>query len=42
MIDTEFADLHPVMVYAPRDEEEVEVVSQIVTASFEYARGAPG
>ena len=29
------------MVYAPRDEEEAQVVSRIVTASFEYARSGP-
>lgn len=52
LIKAGWAELHPVarrglissgavMVYAPRDEEEAEVVSQIVTASFEYARNAP-
>ena len=52
LIQAGWAELHPVarrglitsgavMVYAPRDEEEAEVVSQIVTASFEYARDAP-
>lgn len=52
LIQAGWAELHPVarrglitsgavMVYAPRDEEEAEVVCQIVTASFEYARDAP-
>lgn len=49
VIEAGWAEQHPiarrglissgaVMVYAPRDEEEAEVVSRIVTASFQYAR----
>lgn len=52
VVEAGWAEQHPVarrglitsgavMVYAPRDEEEAELVSQIVTASFEYARNAP-
>lgn len=52
LIEAGWAEQHPiarrglitsgaVMVYAPRDEEEAEVVSRIVTASFEYASNAP-
>lgn len=51
LVEAGWAEIHPVarrglissgtvMVYAPRDEEEVEVLSQIVTASYEYARNA--
>lgn len=50
MIEAGWAEQHPVarrglipsgtvMVYAPRDEEEVGVVSQIVAVSLAYARG---
>ncbi|CAN5306529.1 MAG: luciferase family protein [Nocardioides sp.] len=52
LIEAGWAEQHPiarrglitagaVMVFAPRDEDEAEIVSQIVTASFEYARNAP-
>jgi len=52
LVRTGWAEQHPiarrgliasgaVMVYAPRDEEEVQVVSRIVAASYEYARNAP-
>ena len=52
VIEAGWAEQHPVarrglitsgavMVYAPRDEEEAELVSQIVTAAFEYATNAP-
>lgn len=52
VVEAGWAEQHPiarrglitsgaVMVYAPRDEEEAELVSRIVTASFEYARNAP-
>ena len=52
VVEAGWAEQHPVarrglitpgavMVYAPRDEVEAELVSQIVTASFEYARNAP-
>jgi hypothetical protein len=52
VIETGWAEQHPVarrglitsgavMIYAPRDEEEAELVAQIVTAAFEYATNAP-
>jgi len=52
VIEAGWAEQHPVarrglitsgavMVYAPRDEEEAELVAQIVTAAFEYATNAP-
>lgn len=51
-IERGWAELHPVaarglipktavMVYAPRDSEEVEVVSRLVTVSWRFARGEP-
>jgi hypothetical protein len=52
VVEAGWAEQHPVarrglitpgavMVYAPRDEEEAELVSGIVSVSFEYARNAP-
>ncbi|HEY0891370.1 MAG TPA: luciferase family protein [Nocardioides sp.] len=52
VIEAGWAEQHPVarrglisagavMVYAPRDAEEAELVFQIVGASFEYARSGP-
>jgi hypothetical protein len=53
VVEAGWAEQHPVarrglitsgavLVYAPRDEEEAELVSRIVTASFEYARERSG
>jgi hypothetical protein len=50
-IDAGWAELHPVarlglipetavMIYAPRDEEELEVVERLVRASYDFARGS--
>jgi hypothetical protein len=50
-IDAGWAEQHPaaarglvpegtVMLYAPRDDAEAEVVARLVSASYDYARGA--
>ncbi len=47
-----WAELHPVarlglipqtavMIYAPRDHDELEVVERLVRASYDFARGSP-